>query len=620
VKRNIVMADFFSGSGQFTQGVVDACAKLGITIKRTVAINHNADACATYRANFPGAEVYQSRVEANHPWELFPDKRLDVLIAAAECTYHSRALGGRPVNNQSRMSGLDVVRWAEAVDITAIILENVAEWIDWGPTVRKKYFNKKTKKYELGYFPDKKRKGEVFQELLAFLRVLGYRIEYRVLRSADYGDPTTRQRVFVLAHKKRQPRFPEPTHSKMSAPALFFQRAPWVPARDIIDWEIKSPSIFFRSDYGKKYKDLSPNTMQRIATGLERFSGLEFKVTCAGDLVLMNGKFEPFVVSNRGGDDGYLRGSSIHLPVGAITGKNPMAIVTPDFMLPPEGYYRGNAPRDVGEMPFPTITAARGGGHLVESRLTPLMLGQQSQATARPDSQPVPTVAGRGAIGLCESAMIVSRGTDPAQLRSSVYSVNDTVPTIATKAHIALADYIVQVAHTTGAPRLFSPDEPMPVVDTKPCFYLASPSIVQYHGGEDMHKRVLSVEETLPTIDTGNRYSLVQPSVFSIDAGDAIDIDEKADPWKTLVRKLLRYKENVIRFGETVGLKVLLPTGQIALLEIRYRMFVTPELARANGFKRTHIFHGTDTSVRKQIGNAVTLGLATALAYEHLQL
>ena len=96
MKRNIVLADFFSGSGQFTQGVVDACAKLGITIKRTVAINHNADACATYRANFPGAEVYQSRVEANHPWELFPDKRLDVLIAAAECIYHSRALGGRP--------------------------------------------------------------------------------------------------------------------------------------------------------------------------------------------------------------------------------------------------------------------------------------------------------------------------------------------------------------------------------------------------------------------------------------------------------------------------------------------------------------------------------------------
>ena len=102
-----------------------------------------------------------------------------------------------------------------------------------------------------------------------------------------------------------------------------------------------------------------------------------------------------------------------------------------------------------------------------------------------------------------------------------------------------------------------------------------------------MHKRVLSVEETLPTIDTGNRYSLVQPSVLFIDA-DAIDIDEKADPWKTLVRKLLRYKENVICFGrrwlKCFCLRSNRPT------EIWYRMFVTPEPA-ALGFKRTHIFH-----------------------------
>ena len=87
-------------------------------------------------------------------------------------------------------------------------------------------------------------------------------MEDQILCSADYGDPTTRKRLFVMARRGRKKiRWPEPTHAKPDAEGNVPEgMLPWRPAREIIDWSLPGKSIF-----GRK-KPLAPKTIERIAT------------------------------------------------------------------------------------------------------------------------------------------------------------------------------------------------------------------------------------------------------------------------------------------------------------------------------------------------------------------
>jgi DNA (cytosine-5)-methyltransferase 1 len=89
-------------------------------------------------------------------------------------------------------------------------------------------------------------------------------------------------------------------------------------------------------------------------------------------------------------------------------------------VLPPEGFYRGNAPRSVDD-PVQTITS-RGGGHLVAPGfLVPSNYGERPGQVPRVHSidSPVPTVVGSNTHGLARPGFIVKyNGTatvcDPA--------------------------------------------------------------------------------------------------------------------------------------------------------------------------------------------------------------
>src|SRR5690606_28797206 len=103
----------------------------------------------------------------------------------------------------------------------------------------------------------------------------GYTVEARVLNAADYGDATSRQRLFIQARKGRHRiHWPEPTHGPSPARPLFEDvgRAPYRTAREIIDWNLPSQSIFNRK------RPLAPNTLNRIWKGLEKFAGQPFIV------------------------------------------------------------------------------------------------------------------------------------------------------------------------------------------------------------------------------------------------------------------------------------------------------------------------------------------------------
>ena len=237
-RRPIRAADLFCGAGGSSNGLKRACERLGRDLDLT-AVNHWPRAIETHRSNHPEARHICERLERVDPKHAVPDGQLDLLIASPECTHHSRARGGRPMSDQQRASAWLVLRWAEALYVRTILIENVPEFSTWGPLDRKGR-------------PLKQKAGHTYRAFLQALRSLGYHVDTRVLTAADYGDPTTRQRLFILADRRRRPRWPAATHGPRQSAAEHGLKA-WRSAREIIDWSIEGASCKNRDRPGFPY-------------------------------------------------------------------------------------------------------------------------------------------------------------------------------------------------------------------------------------------------------------------------------------------------------------------------------------------------------------------------------
>jgi DNA (cytosine-5)-methyltransferase 1 len=105
------------------------------------------------------------------------------------------------------------------------------------------------------------------------LQRLGYQVDWRVLSACDYGAPTTRRRLYVVARRDgRLPQWTAPTHGPGRA-------HPWRAAAEVIDWSIPCPSIFDRD------RPLAEATLARIARGIQRFVLDDPNPFVVGDMV-----------------------------------------------------------------------------------------------------------------------------------------------------------------------------------------------------------------------------------------------------------------------------------------------------------------------------------------------
>lgn len=233
-----LIVDLFAGGGGASCGIEQA---LGRPVD--IAINHAEDAIAMHAANHPHTRHYQADVFEVDPLDATRGRPVELLWASPSCTHFSRARGGVPVSRQLRSLGWVVVRWAAKTRPRIIMCENVPEWQDWGPVVNGQ--------------PCTRRRGRTFTQWLSALRALGYRVEYRELRACDYGAPTIRKRLFVIATRDGAPiHWPAPSHG----PGKLHYRT----MAECIDWSIPAPSIFNRA------RPLAAATCRRIARGIVR--------------------------------------------------------------------------------------------------------------------------------------------------------------------------------------------------------------------------------------------------------------------------------------------------------------------------------------------------------------
>lgn len=332
-----IIVDNFAGGGGASTGI-----ELALRRQVDVAVNHDPEAVAMHAANHPTTRHLCQSVWAVDPLEAvsFANDNGDmrprpVRLAwfSPDCKHFSKAKGGKPVEKNIRDLAWVVHHWIDrlgpALRPAIIMLENVEEFRTWGPLA------------DDGR-PCPKAKGKTFDQWVAKLRRAGYRVEWKELRACDYGAPTSRKRLFMIARCDGQKIvWPKPTHGKPGTPAVQAgQLQPWRSAASIIDWSIPCPSIFTRA------RPLKDATCRRIAAGIMRY--------------VINAP-HPFIVPVCNGTWAAGRAYSGDEPLRTITTAKggEFAVVTPYFT---PLTHHGSADRNYApDAPIPTITSAHRG-------------------------------------------------------------------------------------------------------------------------------------------------------------------------------------------------------------------------------------------------------------------
>lgn len=321
-----ITVDLFAGGGGASTGIEQAIGR-----PVDVAINHDPEAISLHAANHPQTLHYTADVFEVDPHEATEGRPVGLLWASPSCTHFSRARGGVPVSKQLRSLGWVVVRWAAAVKPRVIVCENVAEWRDWGPVLASKGV------------PCPKRKGQTFRQWVGHLERLGYTVEHRELRACDYGTPTIRKRLFLVARRDGRPIvWPKPTHNERGTDGL----KPWRTAAECIDWTLPCPSIFDRK------RPLADATLRRIAKGVMRHV-----VEAAEPFIvpLHNGLIVPTLVQTGYGErEGQQpRVPGIEKPLGTLVAGGGKHALVAAFLAK---HFTGVVGADLRE-PMPTVTS-----------------------------------------------------------------------------------------------------------------------------------------------------------------------------------------------------------------------------------------------------------------------
>lgn len=354
-----LIVDSFAGGGGASTGI-----EMALNRSPDIAINHDATALAMHEVNHPATRHLPHSIWKVDPLDVCAGRPVGLLWASPDCKHFSKAKGGKPVEKSIRDLAWVVVRWAYQVSPRVIILENVEEFQTWGPLAD-----------DGRPCPD--RKGATFRKWVGELKKLGYKVEHRELRACDYGAPTIRKRLFLIARRDGEPIvWPGPTHGDPKSDAVKQGwLKPWRTAAEIIDWSRPCPSIFDSSEeimakYGlRAVRPLQPATMARIAKGVKRY-------------VLDAAK--PFIVNLTHHGAGQMQ--DVDDPLNTVTAANrgEKAIITP-FVSAAQ---QGGSVRSADD-PIHTITAsAKDQNQIIAPHLTKF----RANSVGSGMDEPAPTV------------------------------------------------------------------------------------------------------------------------------------------------------------------------------------------------------------------------------------
>lgn len=575
-----IIVDSFAGGGGASTGIELALGRIV-----NAAINHDPAAIRMHEANHPYTEHYQASVWDVDPETVCRGRPVALAWFSPDCKHFSKAKGAALVDRKIRGLAWIALRWAAKVRPRVIILENVEEFQTWGPVRKGK--------------PVKKLAGTTFQKFVGQLRALGYTVEWRELVAADYGAPTTRRRLVLIARcDGRAIVWPERTHApRDSVEVRSGKLLPWRSAAEIIDWSLPCPSIFSTKDeiherYGiSAVRPLADNTMRRIIRGVDKFtikSGASFIVDC----------------NHSGG--------------GHVTDS---------------------------QEPCKTITAKHTGG-ICRPILAPLTMTNTSNSVGAPVSAPMNTVrtgGGGGQMLVTTSLMCIGQTGGGNRIRS----LHEPAPTTVSKQEACLVATSLIQYHTekTESARAAGLDKPVCTVDASNRYGLTCANLVEYYGGG----RPLDVQSPMHTVTSHDREAVVAAHVVKYKRDEVgtrpseplptqtaggvfgcckavlckIGTSERIHYWPQIRDLLNRY------CGYALGTDdlLLLSIGGVLyyIADIGLRMLSPRELYNAMGFPPDYIIdHDADgkpypkTQQVARCGNAVCPPMAAAVVAANL--
>lgn len=308
-----LLVDNFAGGGGASTGI-----QLALGRDVDIAINHDELALEMHKVNHPHTRHINESVWDVDIKKVTNGQPVGLGHFSPDCTHFSKAKGGKPIKKKIRGLANIAIRWAVQTDINLITLENVEEFKSWGPISKGKAIKELT--------------GLNFEIFIKQLKALDFTVDYRTIVCADYGAPTSRKRLFLIARRDKQAIvWPKYTHSHRSLSGKNY-----LPSSTGIDWSIPCPSIFERK------KQLVDNTCRRIAKGIHKFI-----IDCD----------EPFIVEDQAAFISKYRkespGSSLHEPLHTITSAANHHYLVTAFL---NKHYTGATGSDLSE-PIGTITS-----------------------------------------------------------------------------------------------------------------------------------------------------------------------------------------------------------------------------------------------------------------------
>ena len=369
-----LIMDGFAGGGGASTGI-----EMGLGRGPNHATNHDKFALGMHRINHATTVHHEEDIFFSDPALMDARRRWAMAWFSPDCKHFSKAKGGKPLSKKIR--GLASVQWRWAkVRTPVLFMENVEEMKTWGPLhynpehpedcmcgapCGKPIEEHKGRTFQcfidalkggiVRNHPDvpellKKLNAPIFSEQAArmiepltqvteddLVRGFGYDVELRELRACDFGSPTIRKRLYMIARCDGLPiLWPKPTHfapAKLTDARKAWRAAgshgigprPWRTVAECIDWTLPVHSIFLTKTEAKRLKinckrTLAGSSLRRIAKGVHRY-------------VMMAD--HPFLISltHQGDDD---RVESIMDPAMTVTGaqRGEKALVNTENVAP----------------------------------------------------------------------------------------------------------------------------------------------------------------------------------------------------------------------------------------------------------------------------------------------
>ncbi len=247
----------FAGGGGSSRGYTLAGARVH------AALNHNQAAMAMHFRNHADTAHEIEDIRRVDISRMVGCRRLRSAWFSPDCRDFSKAKGGKPRSKQIRGLAWVIIDWINKLGPFApevIFLENVEEFQEWCPLLP----DGTRSDWRVGWF---------FRCFVGAMRRRGYVVEWREQRACDYGAPTIRKRLFLVARRDGQSIvWPEPTHGPGRA-------NPYRTAAECIDRGRPCPSIFMTRRQAKRYRRLTGiqvrrplqgASLRRIAVGVGR--------------------------------------------------------------------------------------------------------------------------------------------------------------------------------------------------------------------------------------------------------------------------------------------------------------------------------------------------------------